>query len=289
MSVELIYTKNTEHLAAYISRECLFQMYPTNVRVFSNSEMIVSMPKSFQNVVVLVSTINNDDWIKLFLILDALKTAEKIILCMPYVGYARQNHCVANESCASALLCRLLENFENIAQCIFVDTHGELFAKFPVEYVSMGQRFADDIKVRYANYVIVSPDFGGITRAHNVSALLQVPLVVCSKTKDILGKLRRVDIIGNVANKTCIIVDDLVDSGTTLRYVSEKLCENGAERVIAYTTHCLPSGNCLECLEKSNIDEVVFSDTLPTELTSEKFRVIPAGSLIVDAIRGTLP
>lgn len=290
MNVELIYTKNTSHLAARVSRECMMPLYEDNVRVFSNREMSVSVAKNFRNAVLLASVVNNDDWFELFLLLDALRTAGNILLCMPYCGYARQDHHVENESCGAELTLRFLENFSNVRRCIFLDRHREPSINIPMMHLHAGMIFADDIRSRYNNIAIVSPDFGGTERAADVANFLSAPLVICNKFKSLLGTVKKIDVIGDVKGKNCVLVDDMADSGETLCVAANELMLQGAAGVSAYVTHGLLSGRTVENIEKSPLNEVVFTDSLlyPCDLP-EKFRVVSIASLIISAIRGMLP
>lgn len=290
MDAELVYTRNVSHLAARISRECMLPIFGSNVRIFSNHEMSVSVSKSFQNVVVLASTINNDDWLELFLLLDALKTAKNILLCMPYCGYARQDHHIGNESCGSDLTLHFIENFNNVTQCVFIDRHHFPNTHIPSVQLHAGTVFADDIQDKLNNITIVSPDFGGMDRAKNVADILQAPLVICNKHKNMLGKVKKIDVIGNVKDKNCVLIDDIVDSGATVCAAANELMDQGANNVYAYVTHGLFNEHSIENIEKSPINELVFTDSLPLKNNlSEKFRVVSVSSLIISAIRSKIP
>lgn len=290
MDAELIYTENTSHLAARVSRECMFPLFKNNVRIFSNREMSVSTAKSFRNAVLLASAVNNDDWFELFLLLDALRTAENILLCMPYCGYARQDHRAENESCGAELTLRFLENFSNVRRCIFLDRHREPNIRIPAVNLHAGEIFADDIRVRYSSAVIVSPDFGGTERAADTAKFLSAPLVICNKYKNLLGIVKKICVIGDVKGKNCVLIDDMADSGATLCAAAGELMLQGASGVSAYVTHGLLSGRAVENIEKSMLKEVVITDSLPCPRDlPEKFRVVSAASLIISAIRGILP
>lgn len=290
MDTELIYTKNTAHLAARLSRECMLPLFHDNVRIFGNSELTVSVPKKFHDAVLLASTIDNNDWMELFLLLDALRTAENICLCLPYCGYGRQNCHLDNESYGTEVTQRFIENFTNVRHCIFIDSHDSPVVRIPTRHLHAGEIFAEDIRSRYNNIVVVSPDLGGAKRASDVAQILQVPLIICNKHKDILGGVRKVDVIGDVKNKNCIVIDDIIDSGATLCAVSSALKEQGANGVSAYVTHGLLNNHCVENIEKSEISEVVLTDSIARgDGVSEKFRTVSLISLIVGAIRSILP
>ena len=122
--MEIIYTKKSKNLAEKIADSLTTTAYPAIVKRFSNDEMIVSAQKTFSDVTVIANTLSNDDWLELFLLLDALKNSRRINLCLTYMGYARQDTINPNESNGNALFGRILESF-NISKFIFVDNHNE--------------------------------------------------------------------------------------------------------------------------------------------------------------------
>ena len=287
LSTGLVYTKNTEHLVADISRACMLPIYQSNVQVFGCSEIRVFILQKLDNAVVLASTVTNDDWMELLFLLDALREAKNIILCVPYCGYFRQDKTEALSSRGLRTTQHLIENFGNISHCIFIDTHVEPIVQIPTTHLHITSQICADIRSRGVDCVVVSPDFGGIHRSKSVADMLNMELIVCDKKRNIFGQLTDTTLIGDVKNKHCVSVDDIIDSGFTICATAEKLIENGALDVRAYVTHALLNNDAINMLKKSCISEVVISNTLPIKnVLPEKFRVLPINSLIIETIHG---
>ncbi|MDR2781723.1 MAG: ribose-phosphate diphosphokinase [Holosporaceae bacterium] len=288
--MEIIYTKNSKELAKTLANELSFSAFPANVRRFNNDEIAVSLPKRFSNVIVLASVVTNEDWIELFLLLDALRNAEKVILCMPYMGYSRQDVQIPNESFGASLFSRLLEVM-NISQCIVLDNHSEPFLRIPFVHISAEKIFASNIVSKYdtRKIVIVSPDVGGAYRANLVARAIGCDFAICNKVRDVFNKLKKIDVVGDVSNKVCILVDDIVDSGATVCHASNALLKAGGTVVVAYATHAILSKGAVPKLEESDIAELTFTDSISVEgKLSTKFKKIPIASLIAEAIRCTI-
>ena len=282
----LVYTKNTEHLVSTISRECMLPIYKSNVQVFASSEICVSVFQNLDTAVLLASTITNDDWMELFFLLDALRDVEKIILCMPYCGYLRQNHVDQLTSRGAFVLQRFLASFHNVQHCILVDAHTEQTSTISASHLHFATQICDDIKSISDDCVIVSPDFGGIYRCKNVADSINADIAIFNKKRNVFGNLVDVSLIGNVKNRHCIIVDDIVDSGATICATAEKLIAVGAKDVRAYVTHVLLNCGAIKNIENSPICDVVISNTLHLhDVLPEKFRVISINSLIIETIR----
>lgn len=285
--MEIIYTKKTEKLAKTVSEKTSFSAFPINVRRFNDGEIAVSLRKTFHDVVVIASTETNDDWIELFMLLDALRNSSNVILCLSYMGYSRQDMQFTNESFAAGLFPKLLENM-NISRCIIIDNHSEPLFRIPMIHLSAQSIFEKDIAAKYTSnqVVIVSPDLGGVHRAYNIAKSLQCDFVICNKAKNVFGELKRVDHIGSVKDKICILIDDMIDSGATLCHASENLVNSGSRGVVAYCTHGVLSNGSIEKIEKSHISEIVLTDSIhKVENLSGKFRKLSIDSLIVEAIQ----
>jgi ribose-phosphate pyrophosphokinase len=258
-----------------------------NVRVFNNKELYVSLQGTYRDVVLVTSTVTNDDWIELFLLLDALKDARSVILCMPYMGYSRQDRQNQNESFAAALFPRLLESM-NVAKCIILDNHSEPMMRIPTYHISARSIFETDIIRKYSGkqMVIVSPDIGGTYRADEYAKSIGCDFAICNKAKNVFGELKKVDQFGDVSNKMCILIDDIIDSGATLCYAAEALHKSGCNGIIAYCSHGIFSDGALEKLEKSHILEIVLTNSVVSaSVSSTKLRKLSIASLIAETIR----
>ncbi|MDR1236577.1 MAG: ribose-phosphate diphosphokinase [Holosporaceae bacterium] len=285
--MEIIYTKNSKELAKALSKELSFSAFSANVRRFNNGEISVSLPKSFRNVIVLSSTVTNEDWIELFLLLDALRDAKNVILCMPYSGYSRQDVQIPNESFGAGLFSRLLEKM-NISHCIMLDNHSEPFIRIPLIHISADKIFASSISSKYdaEKIVIVSPDIGGAYRANLIARAVGCDFALCNKVRDVFNKLKKVSVVGNVRGKICVLVDDIIDSGATICYAADALLNAGGTVVAAYATHAIFSEGAIEKLEKSGMVEVTVTDSVNvSENLPTKFKKNSVASLIAEAVQ----
>ncbi|MDR1361703.1 MAG: ribose-phosphate diphosphokinase [Holosporaceae bacterium] len=285
--MEVIYTRNSRDIAKLVAKELAISALPANVRSFGDGEICVSLGKAPREVVVIASTPNNDAWIELFLLLDALKNAKKVILCMTYLGYSRQDKQLENESFGARLFAQLLETM-NLSNCIVIDNHTEPLLRIPTFHLSARQIFEMDIARKYSadQIVAVSPDIGGARRVDAFSRSLKCDFAICNKAKNVFGELKKVDKLGEVSNKICVIIDDMVDSGATLCYAAELLLKSGCKGVVAYCTHGVLANGSVERLEKSSLTEIVLTDSLihPQPFPA-KFRRLSISSLIAEAIR----
>ncbi|MDR1334157.1 MAG: ribose-phosphate diphosphokinase [Holosporaceae bacterium] len=285
--MEIVYTKNSKELAKALAKELSFSAFPANVRRFNNGEISVSLPKYFRNVVVLASVITNEDWLELFLLLDALRDSKNVILCMPYMGYSRQDVQIPNESFGARLFSRLLEVM-NISHCIVLDSHSEPFLRIPFIHISAEKIFSSNIISKYdaEKIVVVSPDIGGAYRANLIARAIGCNFALCNKVRDVFNKLKKIDVVGNVEGKICILVDDIVDSGATICHAAETLLKAGGTAVTAYASHAVLSTGAIEKLEESNIIELTFTDSINiAENLPTKFKKISVASLMAEAIR----
>ncbi|MDR1375523.1 MAG: ribose-phosphate diphosphokinase [Holosporaceae bacterium] len=285
--MEIVYTRNSGELAKLLAKDLALSVFPANVRRFSNGEISVSLSKSFGNVMVLSSTVTNEDWLELLLLLDALRDAKNITICMPYMGYSRQDVQNQNESFGARLFPRLLET-ASVAHCIILDNHAEPMMCFPYTHLSANGIFEADIMSKYSmqQIVVVSPDIGGAYRANAVSRSLKCDFAICNKARDVFGELKKTDVVGNVSNKICVLIDDIVDSGATLCHAAGALLEAGSNGVVAYVVHGVLSNGSRERLEKSRIEEIVLTDSIcATNVNSSKFRKLSVASLLAETIR----
>lgn len=286
-SMEIVYTENAKKLATSVGDALLIPTFPACVRKYRCGEFSVSVQKSFSNVCVMMSAIGNEDWLTLFFLLDALKDADKMILCVPYMGYLRQDAPSSLESNGADVVCRFIEQM-NVSKLILLDIHSNFTNKIPTTYISAIDLFEKDIRAQYNlnDIVIVSPDIGGATRAAALARTLECGFVLCNKTRDVFGNLKKIEIIGDVSGKVCILVDDMIDTGTTLRAAAGVLLDAGCDSVSAYVTHAIFSGNAMELLETSAISSITITNSIPQNIElTKKIKKISIDSLIIEAIR----
>ncbi|MDR1982466.1 MAG: ribose-phosphate diphosphokinase [Holosporaceae bacterium] len=285
--MEIVYTRNSKELAKSVAKELSLSAFPANVRRFNNDEISVSVPKYFHNVIVLAATPKNEDWMELFLLLDALRDSKNLILCMTYMGYSRQDVQNKNESFGAGLFSRLLETM-NVSSCIVFDNHCEPLIRIPTMHISTEKIFEPDIMSKYNSdkIVIVSPDIGGAYRADTISKALRCDFAVCNKARDVFGELKKTDVVGNVTNKICVLIDDIIDSGATLCHASDALLKAGCKGVVAYSTHGIFSQGSIEKLNNSDMMEITVTDSVEGEKNlPTKFRKLSIDSLIAETIR----
>lgn len=285
--MEIIYTKNSEKLAKSIAEKLNLSASPTIVTRFRNDEIHVSLQRNFSHVTIIANTLTNEDWFELFLLLDALKNTRIVNLCLTYSGYSRQDKINPNESCGSMLFFKFLETF-NISKFIFLDNHNEPALRSPFQHLSALSLFIRDIKSKYKteDIVIVSPDLGRAKEAQFVAETLKTDLAICVKSRNVFNKVNKIKILGNVENKICVLIDDMIDSGSTLCHASDALLEVKAYKVVAYATHGIFSQGALQSLASSNIAEIVVTDSICREDSlPDKFEKLSVAELLADEIR----
>jgi ribose-phosphate pyrophosphokinase len=285
--MEIIYTRNSEKLAKSVAEKLNLPASPTLVKKFNNDEMQVSLQRSFSHVTIIANTLTNEDWFELFLLLDALKNTRIVNLCLTYSGYSRQDKINPNESCGNMLFFKFLETF-NISKFIFLDNHNEPILRSPFQHLSATPLFIRDIQNKYKmeDIVIVSPDLGRAKEAQFIAETLKTDLAVCIKSRNVFNKVNNIKVLGNVENKICILIDDMIDSGATLCHTSDALLEVKAYKVVAYATHGIFSQGALQSLASSNIAEIVVTDSVCcSDDLSDKFERLSVAGLLADAIR----
>jgi ribose-phosphate pyrophosphokinase len=269
----------------------------SEVRVFSDGEIYVDIKESVrgEEVYVVQSTCTpcNHNLMELLIMLDAFKraSAHSITAVIPYYGYARQDRKVAPRTPISAKLVADLIEVAGATRVVCVDLHaGQIqgFFNIPVDnlyanpvilkYIT--EKFQDDL-------VIVSPDAGGVERARAFAKRLKVNLAIIDKRRSTPNVSEVMNIIGDVENKTALILDDMVDTAGTLTQAAVALKDHGAKQVYACCTHAVLSGPAIERLESSPIEELVVTNTIPEreETVSSKIKVLSVGELLGEAIR----
>ena len=266
---------------------------------FSDGEITVELNENVRgkDVFIIQPTCSptNDSIMELLLTADALHraSANRITSVVPYFGYARQDRRVRSARVAiSAKVVADMISGVGINRVLTVDLHAEQiqgFFSIPVDNVYGSPVLTDDIEVqRYKELLVVSPDIGGVVRARAVAKRLNVDLAIIDKRRPSANEAQVMNIIGDVKERTCIIVDDMVDTAGTLCKAADALKEHGAASVIAYCTHPVLSGPAISNIENSSIDSLVVTDTIP--LNSEaadckKIRQLSMARLLAESIR----
>ena len=266
---------------------------------FSDGEITVELNENVRgkDVFIIQPTCSptNDSIMELLLTADALHraSANRITAVVPYFGYARQDRRVRSARVAiSAKVVADMISGVGINRVLTVDLHAEQiqgFFSIPVDNVYGSPVLTDDIEAqRYKELLVVSPDIGGVVRARAVAKRLNVDLAIIDKRRPSANEAQVMNIIGDVKERTCIIVDDMVDTAGTLCKAADALKEHGAASVIAYCTHPVLSGPAISNIENSSIDSLVVTDTIP--LNSEaadckKIRQLSMARLLAESIR----
>ena len=284
-------------LALSVTQHLNIPLGRATVNRFSDGEVAVEINENVrgQDVFVLQSTCapTNDNLMELMIMVDALRraSARRITAAIPYYGYARQDR-----RPRSARVAISAKGVANILQSVGVDRvltmdlHADQIQGFfdiPVDNIYSTPVLLNDILAhQYPNLMVVSPDVGGVVRARAMAKALDVDLAIIDKRRPRANVAEIMNIIGEVKGRTCVITDDIVDTAGTLCNAASALKERGAVRVLAYAAHPVLSGNAVDRITNSPLDELVITDTipLPPEKQSDKFVVLSLADALGDVM-----
>ncbi|APX93704.1 ribose-phosphate pyrophosphokinase [Franzmannia pantelleriensis] len=266
---------------------------------FSDGEIAVEINENVRgkDVFILQSTCapTNDNLMELILMVDALRraSAARITAVVPYFGYARQDRRVRSARVPiSAKVVADMMVKAGVDRVMTMDLHADQIQGFfdvPVDNVYGSPILLDDIeRQNYDDLVVVSPDVGGVVRARAIAKQLNADLAIIDKRRPQANQAQVMHIIGEIQDRTCVVVDDMIDTAGTLCKAGEALKQHGARRVVAYATHPILSGPAVDNIMGSVLDEVVVADTIPLSETarrSGKIRQLSVAGLIAEAIR----
>ncbi|MBW2473316.1 MAG: ribose-phosphate pyrophosphokinase [Deltaproteobacteria bacterium] len=268
-----------------------------SVKSFSDGEIMVEIKENVRgrDVFVVQSTCqpSNQNLMELLVMIDALKraSAARITAVIPYFGYARQDRKVAPRTPITSKLVADLITTAGAQRVLCVDLHaGQIqgFFNIPVDHLYAAPVVLDDIKSRFSGeVVVVSPDAGGTERARAFAKRLNAGLAIIDKRRSAANVSEVMHIIGDVDGKTCIIVDDMIDTAGTLCQAATALKAHGAGDVHATATHAVLSGPALERINASSLKEVLISNTIPAEakvIECPRLRIISVAKLLAEAI-----
>ena len=271
-----------------------------SVRRFADEEIFVEIHENVrgEDVFVLQSTSYpaNDNLMELLICIDALKraSAKRITAVIPYFGYARQDRKPGPRTPISAKLVANLITVAGANRVLSVDLHaGQIqgFFDIPTDNLYGAPVMSADIQARFAGkqITVVSPDVGGVVRARSLAKRLNnAPLAIVDKRREKPGESEVMNIIGDVAGRFCILIDDIVDSAGTLCNAAAALKEGGAAEVVAYCTHGVLSGAAVTRVEKSVLRELVITDSIAAyeaAAATKKVRILTIAPLLAEAIR----
>ena len=286
-------------LADRIARYIGVPLGDASIDKFSDGEISVELNENVRgkDVFIIQPTCSptNDNIIELMLIADALHraSANRITAVIPYYGYARQDRRVRSARVAiSAKVVADMIGAVGVDRVLTVDLHAEQiqgFFSIPVDNVYGSPVLTDEIERQdYANLTVVSPDIGGVVRARAVAKQLDVDLAIIDKRRPSINEAQVMHIIGDVDGRTCLIVDDLVDTAGTICKAADALKEAGALSVVAYCTHPVLSGRAIENVENSSLDALVVTDTIPLRQEAKnckRIRQLSMARLLAESIR----
>src|SRR5467141_594503 len=271
------------------------------VRRFADMEIFVEILENVRgaDVFVIQSTSYpaNDHLMELLIIIDALRraSARRITAVIPYFGYARQDRKVGSRSPISAKLVANIITRAGVDRVMTLDLHaGQIqgFFDIPTDNLFASPVMVRDIKERFdlSNVMVVSPDVGGVVRARGLAKRINAPLAIIDKRRERAGDSEVMNVIGDVAGYTCILIDDMVDSGGTPVNAADARSANGAKEVFAYISHGVLSGGAAARIIGSRLKELVITDSIqPTEAVrnAPNIRTLSIASLIAEAIGRT--
>ena len=295
----MVFTGNaTPKLAEDVVQHLNIHLGKAKVGRFSDGEVMIEVQENVRgkDVFVLQSICSppNDNLMEVLVLVDALKraSASRVTAAIPYMGYARQDR--RPGSARVPITAKVVANMlvsVGVDRVLTMDLHSEQIQGFfdiPVDNVYSAPIMLSDVwKHDYQNLVVVSPDVGGVVRARALAKRLEADLAIIDKRRPRPNVATVMHIIGDVSGRTCVIVDDMVDTANTLCAAAKALKEHGAARVLAYCTHPVLSGKAVEHIANSAIDELVVTDTIPLHEDAEqckRIRVLSIAGLLAETM-----
>ncbi|MEX2166609.1 MAG: ribose-phosphate pyrophosphokinase [Methyloceanibacter sp.] len=299
--MKLVAGNSNRPLAEAISAYLKIPLTKCIVRRFADMEIFVEVQENVrgEDLFVLQSTSApaNDHLMELLIIIDALKraSARRITAVVPYFGYARQDRKPGPRTPISAKLVANMIVRAGANRVMTLDLHaGQIqgFFDIPTDNLFAAPLMVDDIRkvLPNDNLMVVSPDVGGVVRARGLAKRIDAPLAIVDKRRERPGDSEVMNVIGDVAGYSCILIDDIVDSGGTLVNAGEALLDQGAKLVTGYITHGVLSGGAVARIMASRLKELVITDSiLPSESVknAHNIRVLPSAPLLGEAVART--
>ena len=290
---------SNQKLCKDIARNLKLKLVNSTIKRFADDEIYVEINENIRGntIFVVQSTSNpaNDNLMELLICIDALKrsSAKNITAVIPYFGYARQDRKVVPRTAITAKLVSDLITNAGANRILSVDLHaGQIqgFFNIPVDNLFATPIFARHIKkkIKLNNLICVAPDVGGVERTRALSRRLNTSIAIIDKRRPAPGKSKVMNIVGDVKNKVCVIIDDIIDSGGTIVNAASALKNKGAKEVIVYITHAVLSGKAIEKIEKSHIKKLITTDTIDNSKkikNSKKIEIITVAPMISEAMK----
>ncbi|NSX83514.1 ribose-phosphate diphosphokinase [Wolbachia endosymbiont of Atemnus politus] len=303
--MKIIIGNASKELGKLIASKLNVQPFSTQVSKFADGEMNVYVGDNIYNqevyIIQSISPPTNDNLMELLLTIDAVKRsgAKRITTIIPYYGYSRQDRIIKNNNMQSALGAKLIANLIQTAGAsgvAVIDLHSsqiEGFFDVPITNLSCFEVFASSVHTK--NLAIVAPDIGAVSRARAFAKTLEKKhkielsdkIIVVDKYREKAGISQVMNIIGEVTDKNCIIVDDIVDSGGTLCNAALALKTRGAKSVVSCITHGVLSGNAVEKISSSSLDKLVITDTILHKFEkTDKIKIVSVANILTHFIQG---
>ena len=285
-------------LAAAVAKRLNIPLGSANVGRFSDGEVMIELLENVRgrDCFVLQSTCvpTNDNLMEVLIMIDALKraSAARVTAALPYFGYARQDRRPrsARVAISAKVVANMLEAV-NVDRVLTMDLHADQIQGFfdvPVDNIYAAPILLGDLwKHGYEDLLVVSPDVGGVVRARALAKRLESDLAIIDKRRPKANDAEVMNIIGDVKDRTCVIMDDMVDTAGTLVKAAQALKNEGALRVLAYCTHPVLSGGAVERIANSALDELVVTDSIPLREDAKncsKIRVLSVVDLLAETI-----
>ena len=297
--MKIITGNSNKNLSLKISKYLKNRLVRSSIRKFSDGEIYVEINENIRGnsifVIQSVSSPANDNLMELLLCIDALKrsSAKNITAVIPYFGYARQDRKVVPRTSISAKLVSNLITKAGADRVVTIDLHaGQIqgFFDIPVDNLFATPIFARHVrkKIKNKNLICVAPDVGGTERARALGKFLHAGLAIIDKRRPTPGKSEVMNVIGNVKGKTCIIVDDIIDSGGTIVNAANALIVRGAKEVHVYVTHGVLSGKAVQKIKNSKIKRLVITDTIDNSdkvKNTKNIEILTISQLVGEAIK----
>tara|TARA_B100001027_G_scaffold4984_1_gene3243 strand:- start:702 stop:1658 length:957 start_codon:yes stop_codon:yes gene_type:complete len=278
-------------LAGKIAKKLGKNLGKAEVERFSDGESDVRINVNVRgkDVFIVQSTCSpaNENLMELSIMIDALRraSASRITAVIPYFGYARQDRRVRSERVPiSAKLVAEILQIAGANRIMTLDLHSDQiqgFFNIPVDNIYVTKAFLNHInRSRYANQIVVSPDVGGVVRARALAKYMgDTDLAIIDKRREKANESEVMNVIGDVKNKTCIIIDDIIDTAGTLCNAADALKKQGAQKVYAYISHPVLSGSAIKKISKSKLDSLIVTDTIPLSKEAENCKKIKIVSM----------
>jgi ribose-phosphate pyrophosphokinase len=298
-SMALLTGNANRKLAVSIAAKLRVPLANAVVDRFSDGEVMVELMENFRSrdVYIIQSTCapTNDTLMELMVMVDAVRraSADRITAVIPYLGYARQDRRPrsARVPITAKVVAKMLET-AGTDRVLTVDLHADQIQGFfdvPLDNIYASPVLLGDVyKHEKDHLVVVSPDVGGVVRARALAKRLDADLAIIDKRRPNPNEAQVMNIIGEVDNRTCVIIDDMVDTAGTLCQAGAALKAHGANKVVAYCTHAVLSGKAIENISSSELDEIVVTDTIPLRENATqcpKIRQVSVAELLAESVR----